>query len=161
MIEDNSQASGEAFWQAALEFYEWPGVAAALLALQDDHAGDVMATLWAMTALAGGRALGPGDIRAFYDQTAGARADASRRRAERRALKGGEKLAYAAAKARELEAERAVATSAPDPLLAGDAMAEPAARRAATLRAFVRAQRPTPSAAAIVEYDKLFEIAAC
>lgn len=156
MSEDSSTGSGAAFWRAALDFYARPGVADMLLDAQDNHGGDVMATLWAMTALSAGRTLNVDDVSMFYNQTASARDIASRLRAERRSLKstGGE--AYQAAKTRELSAERDIAAAAPDPTQAGVASPCPSARRRAVLDAFVAAQDGPLNPDLVEIYDALF-----
>jgi uncharacterized protein (TIGR02444 family) len=108
-----------AFWAFALDFYSIPGAQVALLGVQDDHGGDVMAVLWALAATSAGRRLSHDDLLAYAEATAAAAQRAEGLRARRHRLKSGKAQAYADAKAAELSAERAVAASAPDPFKAG------------------------------------------
>lgn len=120
-MSDFEGSSDVAFWRAALAHYGRPGVSEAALELQDEFGVDVMAALWAVAAAEAGRRIAAADVEAFMRATKAARAEAARRRSARRALKGGDARAYEAAKAHELEAERAVADAAPDFRMAGQA----------------------------------------
>ena len=123
----DDEAANREFWHWALGAYGRPGAQAVLLALQDEHGGDVMAALWAAAAAAWDRRLTEAERTAFFARTAALRAEAARRRAERRALKtAGDPVRYAAAKAAELAAARAGAAAAPDPAAAGADAATPA-----------------------------------
>lgn len=119
------------FWRAALCFYGKPGAVDALLTLQDQHQGDVMATLWVLTACSHGRLLNALDIAAYKNQTQSAAQQARVLRRTRRRLKTGPPAPYSAAKQAELAAERAIAAAAPDPALAGKAAEIPKATLAA------------------------------
>ena len=97
------------FWEFTLELYPEPGVAAACIALQDEHGADVNLLLFALWAASRGARLTSDDIRrveaAVYDWRTGV---VQPLRAARRALKP---FADAQAlrenvKAAELEAER-------------------------------------------------------
>jgi uncharacterized protein (TIGR02444 family) len=113
-------APGEAFWQAALKLYELPGAQEALLQIQDEAGGDVMALLWATVAGAHHQKIVAADCYGFDTATRTARQEAAARRAKRREIKNnGNVAAYAAAKTEELAAERAVASAAPDPTAVG------------------------------------------
>lgn len=159
MTEDKSDLPGTAFWRSALALYQRPGVAADLLTLQYRHGGDVMATLWAITAIQAGRSPGTAEIRRFFDATAAARLAATAMRAERRRLKQGDPDDYAMAKRRELVAERAIASAAPDPATTGALEPDLARRQAAVTAAFLAALPDTPDAATIDAYAKAFQIA--
>lgn len=159
MTEDKSDQPGAAFWRSALALYERPGLAADLLALQDGHGGDVMAVLWAITAIEAGRSPSVADIRRFFDATAVARLAAAAARAERRRLKQGDPDDYAAAKRRELAAERAIAAAAPDPTTTGAFEPDLARRRGAVSAAFLAALPDTPDAAATDAYTNAFQTA--
>lgn len=114
-----NSATNQDFWRAALQFYDKPGAVEALLTLQDEHQGDVMATLWVLAACSHSRLLTTSDIATYQAHTKDAAKKAVALRAKRRGLKSGPPGPYAAAKQAELAAERAIAAAAPDPADAG------------------------------------------
>jgi uncharacterized protein (TIGR02444 family) len=117
-------APGEAFWRAALKLYDKPGAQEALLRIQDESGGDVMALLWATVAGSYNQQIDTADCHLFDAATRTARQKAVACRANRRQIKNnGDVAAYAAAKLQELAAERAVATAAPDPTTVGQLQA--------------------------------------
>ena len=137
------------FWKFALDFYGIQGAQAALLALQDEHNGDVMAALWALAATSVGRRIDTRDCAGYRKATACAAAHAAGLRAARIKLKPGPAAAYEKAKADELAAERAVAAAAPDPFAAGTVAPHPNAAAdlaAANLAALFDALQPPPPA---------------
>lgn len=113
MKEPFIDTSGSAFWEDAVSFYNRPGAKEALLDLQDRLGGDVMASLWALSAAKGGRALSSEDVTEFFELTKKARMEASRLRRLRQEVKSSSNESYERLKKEELAAEQAVASLAP------------------------------------------------
>ena len=71
MDEPEKTAEDEAFWRFSLAFHEWPGVAEALITLQDRDGLDVNLILFALWLGISGRAPLDGDALAAAERVAG------------------------------------------------------------------------------------------
>jgi uncharacterized protein (TIGR02444 family) len=114
MDEPETIPEGKAFWRFSLAFYERPGVADALIALQDRDGFDVNLVLFALWLVISGRGALGGDALAAAEQVAGAlRSDIveplrSLRRKLRHHPDGDVQRLREAVKALELAAEKLV-----------------------------------------------------